>query len=109
MQARKSRIKTPGRLTAATSSLIRSTSPAAGGGFYFVPCSSSAEEGLLVVTQHTTASCSMQVVVITPMKYCSNNITSIRVVQQKYMRVQRMSIELHTDSLQKISTAFTMR
>ena len=46
------------------------------------------------VTQHTTAWCSMQVVDIIQMKHRFTHITSLRVVQQKHMRVQGMSIEL---------------
>jgi hypothetical protein len=36
------------------------------------------------VTQHTTACCSMQVVDITLAEQASTNITSLRMVQQKY-------------------------
>ena len=57
------------------------------------------------VTQHTTAWCSMQVVDIIQMKHCSTRITSLRVVQQKHMRVQGMSIELQLRLLQKYITA----
>ena len=46
------------------------------------------------VTQHTTAWCSMQVVDITQVKHRFAHIISLRVVQQKHMRVQDMSIEL---------------
>ena len=46
------------------------------------------------VTQHTTAWCSMQVVDITQVKHRFARIISLRVVQQKHMRVQGMSIEL---------------
>jgi hypothetical protein len=38
----------------------------------------------IAVTQHTTHCCSMQVVDITLMKLHSTNITSLRVIQQKY-------------------------
>ena len=64
-----------------------------------------------VVNQHTTAWCSTQVVDITQVKHRSTHITSLRVVQQKHMRVQGMSIEGYTNCLQKINTAsyFTVR
>ena len=63
------------------------------------------------VTQRTTAWCSTQVVDITQVKHRSTHITSLRVVQQKHMRVQGMSIEVHTNCLHKIHTAsyFTVR
>ncbi|KAM0822961.1 hypothetical protein ACQ4PT_071186 [Festuca glaucescens] len=64
-----------------------------------------------VVTQRTTAWCSTQVVDITQVKHRSTHITSLRVVQQKHMRVQGMSIEGYINCLQKINTAsyFTVR
>ena len=64
-----------------------------------------------VVTQRTTAWCSTQVVDITQVKHRSTHITSLRVVQQKHMRVQGMSIEGYTNCLQKINIAsyFTVR
>ena len=51
-------------------------------------------ESVFAVTQHTTAWCSMQVVDITQVKHRFARIISLRVVQQKHMRVQGMSIEL---------------
>ena len=63
------------------------------------------------VTQHTTAWCSTQVIDITQVKHRSTHITSLRVVQQKHMRVQGISIEGYTNCLQQINIAsyFTVR
>ena len=47
----------------------------------------------------------MQVVDITQMKHRFTHITSLRVVQQKHMRVQGMSIDLQLRLLQKNITA----
>ena len=67
--------------------------------------------GIGVMTQRTTEWCSTQAIDITQVKHRSTHITSLRVVQQKHMRVQGMSIEVHTNYLQKINTAayFTVR
>lgn len=64
-----------------------------------------------VMTQLTTAWCSTQVVDITQVKHRSTHITSLRVVQQKHMRVQGMSIEVQKSCLHKINTTsyFTVR
>ena len=47
----------------------------------------------------------MQVVDITQMKHRFTHITSLRVVQQKHMRVQGMSIELQLRLFTEDSTA----